>query len=79
VTADLLPEEVNCDCVPRCRFGLCGLPAEHMIVLGGREGGPERMTLVCGLHVTPATVWGVPDDQSIPIVLALDGAGAPSR
>lgn len=46
---------------PSCQFGLCRRPSEHQVLVDGVDGELEAVMEVCGLHVTPAIVWGRPE------------------
>ena len=63
------------DQAPTCRFGICGREAEHAVYYRSDEAAEMRGTLVCGLHVTPATVWGVPEDAPLPVIVPLAVVG----
>lgn len=43
-----------------CEYGLCDREAEHQVLLENPDGTLEQVLEVCGLHVTPAVVWGRP-------------------
>lgn len=52
---------------PRCGFGICLRPAEHQVLLEHGDGTLEPVLEACGLHVTPAVVWGRPEPLDVAI------------
>lgn len=52
---------------PRCGFGICRRPAEHQVLAELADGTLVPVLEVCGLHVTPAVMWGQPAPLDVAI------------